>query len=316
MARWTEQDIPELTGRRALVTGAASGIGFETARALAQHGAEVLLLDRDVEGGHAAVKRIEALRPGTLTRFVPLDLAHQREIREGAARLLAEGRPLDLLINCAGIQPLSRRLTTADGFELTFGIGHLGHFALTGQLLPLLRAAPRARVVTVSSMVHGQGSFDWDDLQVTRGYGTQRPYNQTKLANLLFARELHRRLEASGSTVQSLVAHPGVARTGIGEHRRRLGAFGPIDHLITGILAVVFPVLGQPAQAGALPTLYAATAPEAHGGGHYGPDGLFGMTGAPTLATVSPKGDDLAAARQLWARSEALTGVRYDGLAP
>jgi NAD(P)-dependent dehydrogenase (short-subunit alcohol dehydrogenase family) len=313
--KFREQDVPELAGRCALVTGAASGIGFETARALAQHGAEVLLVDRNEEAGRAAAHRIQAMQPGASVRFCPLDLGCQRAVREFAAALVSDGRPLDLLINNAGIQPISQRRTTTDGFELTFGIGHLGHFALTCGLMPLLSAAERARVVTVSSFVHKSGRFDWDDLQMARGYFSQRAYNQTKLANLIFARELNRRLEATRSPVRSLAAHPGVARTGIGANRAQLGRFDALDHLITAILAVVMPVLGQPAQAGALPTLFAATSPHAQGGGFYGPGGAGEMRGPPREAAVSPYAQDLAVARRLWAISEELTGVRYEGLA-
>ncbi len=312
-APWTEADLPDLTGRRALVTGAASGIGLETARALARRGAEVLLVDRDEVGGRAAAQGLAGLGPGPAPRFLALDLGRQRAVEAFAGPLLAEGRPLHLLVNCAGIQPLNHRLTTEDGFELTFGIGHLGHFALTGRLLPLLLAAPGSRVVTVSSMVHAQGHLDWDDLQVTRGYHAQRAYNQTKLANLLFALELHRRLAAAGRPVASLAAHPGIARTSLGAHRHRLGRFGPLDHLTSGILALVMPLLGQPAGAGALPTLYAAASPAARSGGFYGPRGFGEMTGPPGPATVRRAGQDPEGAQRLWRVSEELTGVRYPG---
>lgn len=312
---WRELEIPPLTGR-ALVTGAASGIGFETSRALAERGAQLLLVDRNETAGQAAAERIRQLTPKAQVLFMPLDLGSLEAIRNFTAGLLTQGQPLDWLINCAGLQPISQRRTTQDGFELTFGVGHLGHFALTGLLLPLLWAAKAARVVTVSSVVHGQGRIDWDDLQLARSYGSQRAYNQTKLANLLFARELQRRLSDSGSRVLSLAAHPGVARTGIGAARQRLGSFGPQDHLVSAILLLVMPLLGQPARKGALPVLYAATSPEVKGGGFYGPKGFGELRGPPGAAKVHPLAQNAQTAQQLWERSEALTGVHYTFSSP
>lgn len=315
MASWSEEDIPDLGGRRALITGAASGIGYEAARALAGHGARVLLVDRNEQAGALALQRIRALCPGAQVQFLGLDLASQQAIRDFAARCLDRGEPLDLLINNAGIQPLSTRRTTGDGFELTFGIGHLGHFALTGLLLPLLLDAPSPRVVTVSSMVHGRARLDFDDLQLERHYDSQRAYNRTKLANLLFARELQRRIDLAGLTLKSIAVHPGVARTAIGRNRRQLGRFAPGDYLVSVILSFVMPFLGQPARAGAAPTLFAATAAEAEGGGFYGPDGFREMKGAPAPAVVQPAALDAVAGRRLWEVSVQLTGVDYSALA-
>lgn len=215
------------------------------------------------------------------------------------------------VINNAGIQPIAERRVSADGFELAFGIGHLGHFALTARLMPLLRASPDARIVTVSSLVHGNGRFDWDDLQMEKGYEPQRAYSQTKLANLLFARELQRRLDANGVPIRSIAVHPGVARTSIGKNRKELGAFRFGDHVVTTVLSLVMPVLGQPAAAGALPTMFAASAPEAQGGGFYGPNGFGGMKGAPVAVAIKPAGQDLEAARRLWSVSEKLTGITW-----
>ncbi|HQR03121.1 MAG: SDR family oxidoreductase [Proteobacteria bacterium] len=314
MAGWSEHDIPDLAGRRILITGAASGIGFEAARALARQGAEVLLVDRNEGAGHAALERIRALRSDARVRFLPLDLSRQQSVKDFAARLLAERRPLDVLINNAGIQPISERRTSPDGFELTFAIGHLGHFTLTGLLLPLLLAAPSPRVVTVSSMVHGRGYLQWDDLQMERTYSSQRPYNQTKLANLLFARELQKRADASGKRLMSIAVHPGVARTAIGANRKNLGRYRLGDHMISLTLSFVMPFLGQPASAGALPTVYGAVSPEARGGGFYGPDGFGEMKGAPGIATIKPAGQDMEAAERLWKISEQLTGVTFEAL--
>ncbi len=313
MAKWTENDIPDLSGKRVLVTGAASGIGYEAARGMAVHGAEVLLADRNEQAGAEALKKIRALRADAKVAFLPIDLANLKSVREFAARLVAEGRPLDILVNNAGIQPISERRTTVDGFELTFGIGHLGHFALTAQLFPLLLKSPAPRVVTISSLVHKLGKFDWNDLQMERHYFAQRPYNQTKLANLLFARELQRRASAAGLPLLSMAVHPGVSRTNIGTSRKGLGRYHAIDHVITVVLGIVMSVFGQSANAGGWPTLYAATSPSASlkGGGFYGPDGLGETRGAPAPARIHRPGLDDVNAKRLWEVSEQLTGVHF-----
>ncbi len=311
MAKWTEDDIPDLSGKRALVTGAASGIGLQAAKALARHGAEVLLVDRNEQAGTEAVEAIRALRPDARVDYLPLDLSCQQAIRHFTCRLVRQGKPLDLLINNAGIQPMSERRSTIDGFELTFGIGHLGHFTFTAGLLPLLLRSPSPRVVTVSSLVHKSGSFDWNDLQMERGYFAQRPYNQTKLANLLFARELQRRATAAGINLLSIAVHPGVTRTNIGASRKEQGKFRLIDHFISLMTFLVMSLLGQSARAGAWPTLYAATALGVVPGGFYGPDGFGEMKGSPASAKITRRGLDDAAARRLWKISEQLTGQVY-----
>lgn len=312
--KWTENDIPDLSGKRALVTGAASGIGFEAARGLAQQGADVLLVDRNEQAGVAALQKIRTLRADAKVTFLPLDLSSQQAVREFAAQQVAEGQPLDILVNNAGIQPISERRTSGDGFELTFGIGHLGHFTLTAGLFPLLLKSAAPRVVTVSSLVHRLGSFDWDDLQMERHYFAQRPYNQTKLANMLFGRELQRRAQAAGLNLLSLVVHPGVSRTNIGNSRKALGSFHLIDKLISVVLGVVMSVFGQSAEGGAWPTLYACTSPKVSPGGFYGPDGLGETRGAPAPAKIHKAGLDDATAKRLWEVSEQLTGVRFIAL--
>lgn len=311
MASWTENDIPDLSGKRVLVTGAASGIGYEAARGLAQHGATVLLTDRNEEGGRQALQKIRALRADAKVDFLLLDLSSQQAVRDFAARQVAEGKPLDILVNNAGIQPISERRTTSDGFELTFGIGHLGHFTLTALLFPLLLKSPAPRVVTVSSLVHRLGTFDWDDLQMAQNYFAQRPYNQTKLANLLFARELQRRAQAAGLNLLSLAVHPGVSRTNIGAGRKHLGQYHLVDHLISGVMGTVMKVFGQSAEGGGWPTLYAATMPSVTPGGFYGPNGLGETRGTPAPARIHKAGRDDAAASKLWQVSERLTGVRF-----
>ena len=309
--KWNEEDIPDLRGKRILVTGGASGIGYEAARALVQRGAQVLIADRNVAAGRAAVDRIKALHKGAKVGFRALDLSRLQAVRKFGAAQVASGKALDVLINNAGINPIGERLTSPDGNELTFAIGHLGHFVLTGMLLPLLEKAPDPRVVTVSSLVHGRGWFDWNDLQMEKHYDSQRAYNQTKLANLLFARELQRRIDRSGGRIKSMAVHPGVARTAIGASRRQLGRFSPGDHVVSAVTSLVMPLLGQPATAGALPTLYAAVSHAAQGGGFYGPDGFGEMKGFPSVAVIKPAGRDTAAARRLWDRSERITGFQY-----
>ena len=309
MGQWTEDLIPDLSGKRILITGGASGIGFEAARALAEKGARIIIADRNQEAGSAAVAKINASVSAPVAEFRSVDLSSLKLVRDFAADLVSEGKPIDVLVNNAGIQPISERRTSQDGFELTFAIGHLAHFTLTSLLLPLLDSAPAARVVTVSSLVHGMGWFDWNDLQMEQGYRSDRAYNQTKLANLLIARELQRRLDAAGSNIKSIAVHPGVARTSIGANRKQLGNFRLGDHLVSATLSIVLPFLGQPASAGALPTLYGAVAPEAEGGGFYGPAGIGEMKGPPAPAKIKPSGKDMDAAKRLWDITEETTGI-------
>lgn len=304
-------DLATLAGKRALVTGGASGIGYETAFALAGAGVEVLIADLDREGGLAAVGRIRNAHSDARIEFASLDLGNLCHIEEFCSMLLGQGRPLDLLFNNAGIQPLNTRRTTRDGFELTFGIGHLGHFALTGRLLPLLLASPSPRVVTTSSLVHPRGHFDRDDLQIEHRYEAQRAYNQTKLANLLFARELQRLATRAGIALTSVAAHPGVARTGIAANRRRQGTLGWRDHIVSLTLSIVMPLLGQDAADGALPLLYAATATPGNAGGFYGPRGIGEMKGAPGPARIAAVARDEELAAWLWETSVRLTQVDF-----
>lgn len=308
---WSADDLPDLKGRLALVTGAASGIGYETAAALAGRGAEVILADRNEIGGAVAVQRIREQTSGAHVEFRALDLADLSLIRRFADTLRAEGRPLHLLANVAGILPPVRRSTTRDGFELKFGINVLGHYALTGQLLPLLLQAPAARVLNVSSLVQRTGRIHFDDLQAERGYEPQRAYGQAKLACLMLALELHERARTADSTLQSLAAHPGIARTALGSDRRQQSGHRWRDHLEERIQALVFRWLGQSPAEGALPLLYAAADPAAASGGFYGPDGFGEFRGAPTAVRPSKAALDSDARGRLWACCEQLTGVRY-----
>jgi len=294
---WSESDIPRIDGRLAIVTGANSGLGFETARVLASRGAEVVLACRNEERGRTAQGRI----PGASLRL--LDLADLASVQRFADETLAEGRPLDLLVNNAGVMalPFGR---TKDGFETQLGVNHLGHYALTGRLLPLLLEAPRGRVVTVSSLVHVPGRMRWDDLSFQRGgYHPWVAYAQSKLANLLFTFELERRLREAGTNAIALAAHPGYAATNL-----QLGA---TERSFEGVWRLFNSRVAQSAADGALPTLYAATAPEAEGGALYGPGGPFEMRGSPKRVSGRGRANSRTDAERLWEASERLTGVRF-----
>jgi NAD(P)-dependent dehydrogenase (short-subunit alcohol dehydrogenase family) len=293
---WSEADIPDQSGRTAVVTGANSGIGYETARALAAKGARVVLACRSEDKGRDAERRVRAAAPAADVRFEPLDLGALASVRAFAEKLSAEEPRLDLLINNAGIMmpPLGR---TAEGFETQLGTNHLGHFALTGLLLPRLRATQRARVVSVSSTAHWWGRIDFSDLNAERSYDATRAYGQSKLANLLFARELQRRFDAAGIAALSVAAHPGSTRTNLQQYSSLLRNF--------------VRVLSQEPPQGALPTLRAATDPGVRGGEYYGPSRIFGTIGPPERARSSARAQDAAVARRLWEVSEQLTGVRF-----
>ena len=305
--RWTADDMPGQQGRTALVTGANSGIGFHQALELARHGACVLLACRDSGRGEAARDAIRAELPAASIELVPLDLADLDSVALLADRLLGRDGGLDLLINNAGVMAVPRRRTTAQGFELQFGTNYLGHFALTGRLLPALLARPGSRVVTVSSVAHRLGSIRLDDLQSERGYGPWRAYGQSKLANALFTVELDRRLRAAGASTLSVGAHPGYSRTELMSSGPRLGG-GGIQAQILG-LGTWFS--GQSAAHGALPVLRAATDPGARGGDYYGPGGPGELAGHPRKVRYAGKAHDERLAAQLWQASEALTGVSF-----
>ena len=303
--KWTAADMPAQTGRRAIVTGANSGLGFETALALAAHGAEVTLAVRDTAKGEAAADQIRAQAPQASLEVRRLDLADLASIDE-FAWLWRESHPdgLDLLINNAGIMAIPRR-ETADGFEMQLGTNHLGHFALTGRLLEAIR--PDGRIVTVSSQAHRMGRMDFDDLMGERKYGAWRAYGQSKLANLLFMRGLAERLERAGSSIASVAAHPGYAST----HLQAVGPEMRGQGWMTKVMGGVNKVMAQSAAMGALPTLYAATFPAIRSGDYVGPDGFGEQRGHPKLVGMTPSARDDAAANQLWTVSEDLTGVRY-----
>jgi NAD(P)-dependent dehydrogenase (short-subunit alcohol dehydrogenase family) len=301
MDRWSFADIPDQTGRTAIVTGANSGIGLETARMLALKGANVVLACRNLEKGKAALERVQADRPRGSTTLAPLDLSDLDSVAAFAEAFAASHERLDLLVANAGVMvpPLGR---TKQGFELQLGTNHLGHFALVGRLLPLVQRTAGARIVVVSSTAQNIGRIDRDDLNwERRAYRAWAAYGQSKLANQLFALELHRRLSAAGSQVRATSAHPGFTAT---------------DLQRTSPLARLFnPVFGMRPPDGALPTLRAATDPAAAGGSYWGPRGLFELRGPPAPARISASAQDRSTAAWLWDESVRLTGVVF-GMAP
>jgi NAD(P)-dependent dehydrogenase (short-subunit alcohol dehydrogenase family) len=310
---WTPDDMPSQAGRRVIITGANSGIGYYAALELARKGAHVLLACRDRTRGDAAMIRLREAVPNASAEVVLLDLASLGSVRDFAAAELDRGLPLDLLINNAGVMAPKRRLETKGGFELQFGTNALGHFALSGLLLPaLVRAAEsRPRVVTLASIAHKRGQIDFDDLQSTRDYRPMRAYRQSKLANLIFALELDRRLRAAGpprSRILSVAAHPGVANTNLFQ----VGEHGAIEKLVRRGFGVVIGALLNSEAEGALPTLYAATAPAVESGEYYGPLGFQEMRGTGVgAAMMAPQALDNATATRLWSECERLTGVRF-----
>lgn len=308
---WTEAEIGDQNGKTVIVTGGTSGLGFATAKALAAAGARVLIASHNPARGQLACDRLRALHPDAAFGFAPLDLGDLESVRTFAAAV--GGTAIDILINNAGIVRVPERLTTASGFEMQFATNYLGHFALTGLLLPLLKKSAAARVVSVSSLEHRKGRIDFEDLQAERRYEPSRAYRQSKLAMLLFARELQRRSQAVGLALTSIAAHPGASRTNIFRDGPRRGGRPDLETRLVGTFVEVF---GQSAEQGALPILYAATAPAAEGGAYYGPGGWQELRGYPAPARVAPPGRDLATAERLWQVSETLTGVTYDFGAP
>jgi NAD(P)-dependent dehydrogenase (short-subunit alcohol dehydrogenase family) len=308
MSVWTVTDIPPQQGRRALITGANSGIGYYAALELARRGAHVLLAARDRTRGEAALARLRREAPEATAELILLNLADLASVRGVSERLLAEGHPLDLLIHNAGVMAPPKRLTTVDGFELQFGTNVLGHFALTANLMPLLqRAAGTPRIVTLASIAHKAGRIDFDDLMGERHYSPMGRYQQSKLADLIFAFELDRRLRAAGSPIRSVAAHPGVANTNLFHS----GEFPAIERAVRRLMGSLIDRLLNTVPGGAVPTLYAATAPEAVGGGYYGPQGFLEMRGGDVgPAKIAASARDAATAVRLWQRCEELTGLR------
>lgn len=304
--RWGPGDVPDLTGRTTVVTGATSGIGYETAVELAAHGAHVVMACRDPVRGRQAADHVVGAAPGASVAVLEVDLASQASVRAAADRFLAEHARLDVLVNNAGVMG-SPFAVTEDGFERQFATNHLGHFALTGLLLDLLLTTGGSRVVTVSSLLHRVGRFQPSDPQgLHGGYDRWFAYANSKLANLLFTYELDRRLREAGAPTVAVAAHPGWARTHLAAAGPTIGASALRRR--AGRLASR---LGQSAASGALPTLYAATAPGVAGGDYYGPRGVAEQYGPPARVRSSRRSHRPEDAAALWALSEELTGVRY-----
>ncbi|MEU8759929.1 oxidoreductase [Streptomyces sp. NPDC048659] len=308
--RWNADLIPDLTGRVLVVTGANSGLGLATARELAAHGGHVVLAVRDEDRGRAAADGIRRAHPGALLAVRRLDLADLGSVREFADGLRAAHPRLDLLVNNAGVMAPPYRVS-AQGHELQFAVNHLGHFALTGLLLDLLAAGRDPRVVTVSSLEHRKGRLDsaaFDALEGGgdggRGYAPMGAYRRAKFANAVFGRELQQRLAAAGSPVRSLLAHPGYTATNLQKET-------PVALVRLVFGRLLGPLLAQRPESGALPLLYAATAPDAEGGAFYGPDGPGELRGAPRRVALAPAAADPGTGRRLWELSERLTGVAY-----
>lgn len=306
MALWTIKDIPDQTGKLAVITGATGGLGLETAIALAGIGAEVVLAGRNPAKGRAAEALIRDRHRNAKVRFETLDLASLSSVKAFAERMLVANRPIDILVNNAGIMALTQRQTTADGFEMQFGTNYLSHFALTAHLLPLLIAA-KARIVQLSSTMHRGGAIRLDDLNYTQGYKAWPVYSQSKLAMLMFALELDRRSHAMGWGLTSVAAHPGVAGTDLAANGPNVGA-NPIMAWATSTAARM---IGHSAADGALPQLMAATMPGVSGGQYFGPQGWKEYKGPPGPGKIEPHALDGAVAAKLWAASEALSGVSF-----
>lgn len=310
MAKWTENDIPDLKGKTALVTGANSGLGFSTARALAARGAQVILGCRDARKAETAMTAIRTSVPDAKLEFLPGDLSDQSSVRSAAELLKSRHSRLDIQVNNAGIMTLPYT-KTKDGFEMLLGTNYLGHFALTGQLLELTRSTPGSRIVTVTSLSERVGKLPLDDLNWEKsGYSRRGAYARSKLANLVFALELGRRLRKAGSNTISVAAHPGYSATNI--------VYGGVDaqrsilRSIWNLMARVGnTILAQPADRGALPSLYAATAANVKSGDYIGPDGLIEFSGYPKRVKPSRQAQDETLAAGLWEQSQRLTGIAF-----
>ncbi|GAA1997356.1 oxidoreductase [Microbacterium ulmi] len=306
MTAWSAADIPDQTGRTAIVTGANSGLGLVTATELARHGASVVLAVRNTAAGEDAARAVRELAPRSELVVRAIDLASLASVRDFAAQIADERESIDLLVNNAGAQNLGPRRTTVDGYEFHLGTNLLGHFALTGLLLPTLSRGADPRVVSLSSITHKRERLDFDDLQLERSFSPMHAYGASKLATTTFGIELDRRLRAAGSPVGSVLAHPGLARSSFIEHAwEDRGVVGRTMGRLFSLVAT------QPTERGALPQLYAATARGVQSGQFFGPDGRGERRGDVTAVRASRTASDPVAARQLWSVAEALTGVTY-----
>lgn len=305
---WTAEDIPQLSGHTIVITGANSGLGLASAVALARHGARVVLACRNPERGREALATVSAVASDAAPLLLPLDLADLDSVADAARELAHLVERVDVLMNNAGVMALPLR-RTVQGHEMQFGTNHLGHFALTGRLLPLLLRSPDPRVVTTSSQMHRIGKMHWSDLDWNeRRYQRWPAYGQSKLANLQFAHELARRARNAGTSLRSLAAHPGYASTGL----QQVGPAMAGRPLTARVMGLGNRLVGQSPEQGALPQLFAATAANARSGAYYGPDGPAQMRGAPVEVTSSAAARSRDEAHRLWSISEEMTGVVYD----
>lgn len=304
MRNWTIADIPLRDSGLAIITGSTEGVGYEDALALSSAGWNVIMMGRNTQKGTESMDRIQQSNPKANVSFERIDLADLSSIKSFTSRMISKGQAIDLLINNAGVMTPPKRLETADGFELQFGTNHIGHFALTAQLLPLLRQSPDARVVTLSSIANREGIINFDDLQSKSSYDPGKAYSQSKLANLIFALELQRQSEKNGWGITSMAAHPGVSRT-------NLLITGAGRWSMSGMARTFLPFLFQPASQGALPTLYAATSPEAKGGVYYGPNKLMETRGFPAVAKIPAQAEDVHVSLKLWQMSQELAKVEF-----
>jgi NAD(P)-dependent dehydrogenase (short-subunit alcohol dehydrogenase family) len=312
MAKSLDTEVPNLSGKLAVVTGANSGLGFGLATRLSAAGADVIMAIRNQAKGEAAIEQIRQQVPDAKLTIKHLDLSSLATVKALADELNAEGRPIDILINNAGIMQPPQRETTEDGFELQFGSNHLGHFALTGQVLPLLRAADAARVVSLSSLAARLGGINWDDLQWEKRYNPTGAYNQSKSATLMYALEFDRRSREAGWGIMSNAAHPGLTLTNLQLSGPSHGRDNPtLMERFYRFSRVAMPFIWQPIDKGILPALHAATSPQAESGGYYGPDGFYELTGNTKRAKVPGPAADPAGQKRLWDISEQLTGVVY-----
>lgn len=303
---WSLQKVGPQQGKRILITGANSGIGYHTALELARRGAHVILASRDQSRGEDALARLRKAVPGALAEVLSLDLASLSSVRAAAERELSCDQPLHLLINNAGVMAPPRRLESVDGLELQFATNVLGHFLLTALLLPRLEMAGGARVVTVASIAHKRGKLQFDDLQWKKGYDPGACYAQSKLANLTLALELERRLRASGSSALSVACHPGVAKTNL----FTTGDYSSLERTLRVIATFAIGLALNSDAQGALPTIFAATSETARGGGYYGPQGLWEARGGDVgPAEIRAQAKDIEAAARLWEACEELSGA-------
>lgn len=304
---WTANNIPSRNDGLAVITGSTEGIGYEDALALSSKGWNVIMMGRNTRKGKEAIEKIHVIDPKAKVSFEQIDLADLSSIKDFASRMISSGRPIDLLINNAGVMTPPMRLETVDGFELQFGTNHLGHFALTAQLMPLLRKGKDARVVTVSSVANRDGKINFEDLQFKHSYAPMEAYAQSKLANLMFAFELQRQSEKHGWGITSIAAHPGISRT-------NLLITGAGRWSVPGIARTFLPFLFQPSSQGALPTLYAATSPDAKGGLYYGPNKMSETRGFPSIAKIPAQAQDVNVSLKLWETSQELAKCNFNSM--